>query len=149
MSLSNYFLYSNKSPGWQSNALQIASRVESRIARAFPFFRIEIFAIVIPTFSVSSVTLIFRFASITSMLMIIAIVFQECVKKSSDTRRQGARARDVQAYDDGASDDGNEVDEVFKHTLIRLGHSRTVCRARSAKDGQVPRQTPRQQVSRK
>jgi len=49
--------------------------VEKRMALALPFFKIERFAIVMPTFSESSVTLIFRFASITSMLMIIAIVF--------------------------------------------------------------------------
>src|SRR5688572_30171179 len=61
------------SPGWQSSALQMASRVDSRIARAFPFFRMEMLAIVMPTFSASSVTLIFRFASITSILMMMAI----------------------------------------------------------------------------
>src|SRR5215813_11333346 len=65
------FLYSRMSPGWQSNALQIASRVENRIALAFPFFRMERFAIVMPTFSESSVTLIFRLASITSILTIM------------------------------------------------------------------------------
>src|SRR6266550_2759851 len=59
------------SPGWQSNALQIASRVENRIALAFPFFRMERFAIVMPTLSESSVTLIFRLASITSRLTIM------------------------------------------------------------------------------
>src|SRR3990167_10900328 len=51
----------------------MAANVENRIARAFPFFNMETLAIVIPTFSVSCVTLIFRLASITSMLMIIAI----------------------------------------------------------------------------
>jgi len=68
-----YFLYSKISPGWQSKALQIASKVENRTALAFPFFKIDKLAIVIPTFSASSVTLIFLFASITSMLIIIAI----------------------------------------------------------------------------
>src|SRR3954466_12624354 len=62
------------SPGWHSNALQIASKVEKRIALAFPFFKIERLAIVIPTLSESSVTLIFLLASITSILIIIAIV---------------------------------------------------------------------------
>src|SRR3989344_3546561 len=62
------------SPGWQSNALQIASNVEKRIAFAFPFFKIERLAIVMPTLSVSSVTLIFLFANITSMLIIVAII---------------------------------------------------------------------------
>ena len=60
------------SPGWHSNALQIASKVDSRIALALPFFKIEMLAIVMPTFSVSSVTLIFRFANMTSILMMIA-----------------------------------------------------------------------------
>ena len=61
------------SPGWQSKALQIASKVEKRIALAFSFFNMERLAIVIPTLSESSVTLIFRLASITSMLIMIAI----------------------------------------------------------------------------
>jgi hypothetical protein len=52
--------------------LQIASNVDNLIALALPFFNTEIFAIVTPTLSASSVTLIFRFASITSMLMMIA-----------------------------------------------------------------------------
>ena len=42
------------------------SRVEKRIAFAFPVFNIERFAIVMPTFSESSVMLIFLFASMTS-----------------------------------------------------------------------------------
>ena len=62
------------SPGWQSRALQIASKVERRIAFAFSFFSIEMLAIVMPTFSASSVTLIFLFASMTSMVMMIAIL---------------------------------------------------------------------------
>lgn len=51
----------------------MASSVDSRIAFALPFFKMEILAIVMPTFSVSSVTLIFRFANITSILMMIAM----------------------------------------------------------------------------
>lgn len=66
------YLYSKISPGWHSSALQIASKVESRIAFALPFFNTEMLAIVMPTLSASSVTLIFRFANITSMLIIIA-----------------------------------------------------------------------------
>jgi hypothetical protein len=62
------------SPGWQSNDLQIPSNVDKRIAFAFPFFNMERLAIVIPTFSESSVTLIFRFASITSIFIIIDII---------------------------------------------------------------------------
>jgi hypothetical protein len=69
----SYFLYSKISPGWHSNALQIASSVDSRIAFALLFFNTEMLAIVIPTFSASSVTLIFRFANMTSMFMMIAI----------------------------------------------------------------------------
>ena len=68
-----FYLYSKISPGWHPKALHTASNVDKRIAFAFPFFNTEILAIVIPTFSASSVTLIFLFASITSMLMIIAI----------------------------------------------------------------------------
>lgn len=67
--------YSSKSPGWQSSALQMASSVDSRTALALPFFKMDKFAIVMPTRSESSVTLIFLFASITSILMIIAIAF--------------------------------------------------------------------------
>jgi len=54
--------------------LQIASKVDSRIALALPFFNTEMLAIVMPTFSASSVTLIFRFANMTSMLMMIAML---------------------------------------------------------------------------
>src|SRR3990167_5532394 len=67
------FLYSKISPGWHSKALQTASSVDNRIAFALPFFNIEMLAIVIPTFSASSVTLIFRFANMTSMLMMMAM----------------------------------------------------------------------------
>jgi len=66
-------LYSKISPGWHSNALQIASKVDSRTALALPFFKMEMLAIVMPTFSVSSVTLIFRFANMTSILMMMAM----------------------------------------------------------------------------
>lgn len=43
------------------------------MALALPVFKIEIFAIVIPTLSDNSVTLIFLFASITSKLITIPI----------------------------------------------------------------------------
>ena len=69
-----FYLYSKISPGWHSSALQIASRVDSRIAFALPFFKTEMLAIVMPTFSASSVTLIFRFANMTSMLIMIAML---------------------------------------------------------------------------
>jgi hypothetical protein len=68
-----YFRYSKTSPGWHSNALQIASKVDSRTALALPFFKMEMLAIVMPTLSASSVTLIFRFANMTSMLIMIAM----------------------------------------------------------------------------
>jgi len=51
----------------------MASSVEKRIAFAFPFFKIDKFAIVIPTLSDSSVTLIFRFANMTSRFTIIGM----------------------------------------------------------------------------
>jgi hypothetical protein len=69
-----YYLYSSISPGWHAKALQTASSVDSRIAFTLPFFNTEILAIVMPTFWASSVTLIFRFANMTSMLMMIAIL---------------------------------------------------------------------------
>ncbi len=69
-----YFLYSKTSPGWQDRALQIASKVEKRIALALLFFKTEMLAMVIPTLSARSVTLILRLASMTSMFMIIAMV---------------------------------------------------------------------------
>ena len=59
------------SDGWHSKASQIASNVENRIALAFPFFKIDRLAMVIPTLFDSSVKLIFRFASMTSKLMTI------------------------------------------------------------------------------
>lgn len=68
-----YFLYSKISPGWQSKASQMASSVDKRTAFALLFFKMDIFASVMPTFSASVVTLIFLFASMTSMLMTIAI----------------------------------------------------------------------------
>ncbi len=70
----SYFLYSKISPGWHSRALQTASRVDRRIAFTLPFFNTEILANVMPTLSASSVTLIFRFANMTSMLMMIAML---------------------------------------------------------------------------
>ena len=66
-------LYSNRSPGWQSRALQIASRVESLTARALPVLRIERLTTEISTLSDSSDSDILRLASITSRFMIIAM----------------------------------------------------------------------------
>lgn len=52
--------------GWQSKALQIASKVENRTAFAFPDFRIDIFAVVIPIISASSLLFILRLTSMMS-----------------------------------------------------------------------------------
>ena len=71
-----YGRYSKISLGWQLSASQIDSSVDRRIAFAFPFFNIDILAMVIPTFSDSSVTLILRLASITSIVITIAILFR-------------------------------------------------------------------------
>ena len=65
--------YSNMSAFCQSISLHIDSNVENRIAFAFPDFKIEIFAVVIPIISASSLLFIFLLASITSRFIIIAI----------------------------------------------------------------------------
>lgn len=49
-----------RSRGWQSSALQIASSVEKRIARAFPVFSVERLARVMLTSADSSVNVILR-----------------------------------------------------------------------------------------
>lgn len=70
-----YSLVNSKiSAGWQSNALHIAFSVENRIAFAFPDFKIERFAVVIPMVSANSLLFILRFASITSKFTRIAIL---------------------------------------------------------------------------
>lgn len=69
------FTYSRISPGWQSSALQIASKVLKRIAFAFPVFRIERFDNVRSTLSESSFSEIFRFAIITSKFTIIGMAY--------------------------------------------------------------------------
>ena len=61
------------SPGWQSSAEHNLHSVDIFSALALPFFNIDMLAIVIPTLSANSVTLIFRFASITSILKIISL----------------------------------------------------------------------------
>ena len=66
-------LYSSISPGWQSSARHIASRVVKRTALALPVLRIERFTIDISTRSESSESDILRRASITSRFTIIAI----------------------------------------------------------------------------
>lgn len=67
------FTYSKMSLGWQSSALQIASKVLKRIAFAFPVFKIERLDKVKSTLSESSFREIFRFAIITSKFTIIGI----------------------------------------------------------------------------
>jgi hypothetical protein len=59
------------SAGWQSNALQIASRVLKRIAFAFPVFKMERLDNVKSTLSESSLREIFLFAIITSKFTMI------------------------------------------------------------------------------
>src|SRR6266850_2074487 len=53
-------LNSNRSPGWHWSASQMAASVENRTARAFPVFRIDRLASVIPILSDSSVSVIRR-----------------------------------------------------------------------------------------
>ena len=64
------------SPGWQSKALQIESKVLKRIAFAFPVFKMERLDNVKSTFSESSFREIFRFAIITSKFTMIGIAKQ-------------------------------------------------------------------------
>jgi hypothetical protein len=59
--------------GWQSKALQIASRVLKRIALAFPVFKMERLDKVKSTLSESSFSDILRFAIITSRFTTIGI----------------------------------------------------------------------------
>lgn len=66
--------YCNKSPGWQSSALQISFKVERRIAFALLFFKMDRFARVKSISPASSVRPFLRIAIMTSKLIIIAIV---------------------------------------------------------------------------
>jgi hypothetical protein len=59
------------SPGWHSNALQIASKVESLIAFSLPFFIMEKLVIVIPTLSESGTSLIKFYQNINHFLVLI------------------------------------------------------------------------------
>ena len=61
------------SPGWQLSVLQIASRVEKRIAFALPVLSMQRFAGVMPIFSASSSEVILRIANKTSKS--ISIIF--------------------------------------------------------------------------
>ncbi len=75
-------LYSKISAGWQSNALQIASRVLNRTAFAFHVFKMERLDNVISTFSESSFNDILRLAIITSKFTIMGMSYM--VKSFSD-----------------------------------------------------------------
>ncbi len=59
------------SAGWHSRILQIFDKVEKRIARAFPVFRIDKFAKVMPIFCASSVMEILRSTKRRSRLTLI------------------------------------------------------------------------------
>ena len=103
------------SPGWQLSALQIASSVDSRIALALPFFKTEILAMVMPTFSASSVTLIFRFASITSILIRIAMpiwLYRQVVLR---LQVDGALQCFFKHRGRGGNDNGNEDQKKPHH----------------------------------
>lgn len=75
-------LYSKISPGWQSSTLQIESNVVNLMALAFPVLRFEMFDMVMPTLSESSVTLILRFASMISKLTTIPIIIPHYTVRS-------------------------------------------------------------------
>src|SRR5688500_11961899 len=63
---------SSRSPGWHCSAWQIASRVENRMARAFPVLRIERFGSASPIRSDSSVSVMRRAWRRSSSLTMIA-----------------------------------------------------------------------------
>src|SRR6185503_20209484 len=63
--------YSRMSPGWQSSASQILSRVSKRTPLTLPDFSSETFCSVMPIRSASSFERILRRASITSRLTTI------------------------------------------------------------------------------
>ncbi len=64
------------SPGWQSKALQMESKVLKRIAFALPVFKMERLDNVNSTLSESSFREILRFAIITSKFTMIGIAKQ-------------------------------------------------------------------------
>jgi len=65
---------SSISPGLQSKALQIASKVSNLTPLALPVLSIDKLTIVKPTFSDSSVNDIFLLASMISKLITIAMI---------------------------------------------------------------------------
>lgn len=76
------------SPGWQSNASQMASSVEKRIARDLPVLSFERFTTDTPTLSASSERVILRRASIISRFEIIAIMLLYSDKVYTIANRQ-------------------------------------------------------------
>ena len=75
MTVTNHSTNSKISPGWQFNALQIASSVLKRTAFALPVFNMERLDKVKSTFSESSFKDIFLLAIITSKFTIIGISY--------------------------------------------------------------------------
>jgi hypothetical protein len=69
------FWNSNRSPGWQSSALQSDSSVLNRTAFALPVLSMERLDSVRSTFSESSFNEIFRLAIITSRFTMIGIIY--------------------------------------------------------------------------
>ena len=67
------------SPGWQLRASQIASKVENRMALAFPVFKTERLGSVISTFSANSDNGIFLRASITSKFTMIGMTMRDLI----------------------------------------------------------------------
>lgn len=60
--------------GWQSNALQIASKVENLTALAFPDFNMDRFVVVMPIISASSLLFTLRLTSLMSKFTFMDIV---------------------------------------------------------------------------
>jgi len=97
------------SPGWHSNILQMASKVENRMALAFPVLRMDKLAGVRSSFLANSLERIFRLANTTSKLMTIPILnrevvfllhfnghgkyFSQCNKKQADSEREHERPK--------------------------------------------------------
>lgn len=80
----SYFRYSKTSPGWQSSTAQIASSMDIRTARALPFLIIEMLAIVVPSLSEGSATLVILMANMTSKLLmrtvLVCLHFQDILR---------------------------------------------------------------------
>src|SRR5690348_4362929 len=93
------------SAGWQSSAAQIASSVEKRIARAFPFLRMDRLASVMSTFSESSVSVMRRACSRSSSRTMIGISDGACeVVAHSRAMLEDTREHEQQQHGDAARD---------------------------------------------